>query len=63
MSELDEMRGKIQAVLLQYLGAIHAELIHSHDDVFLMDKILSLETDTCKIVVINKQTGEILCQS
>ena len=40
-SELEGIREKIQQILLQYMSAIHAELIHSHDDVFLTDKILS----------------------
>ena len=41
MSEA-ELKKEIQRVLLQYMEAIHAELIHSHDDVFLTDKILNL---------------------
>lgn len=38
--EVERMRDEIQRILLQYFSAIHAELIHSHDDVFLTDKIL-----------------------
>lgn len=37
-----ELQEKIQQVLLQYMSTIHAELIHSHDDVFLANKILAL---------------------
>ena len=39
---MKKLRKQIQQVLLQYLSAIHAELIHSHDEIFLTDKILSL---------------------
>jgi hypothetical protein len=42
VSKRSELREKIQQVLLQYMSAIHAELIHSHDDVFLTDKILQI---------------------
>ena len=35
-----ETHQKVQEIILQYLEAIHAQLIHSHDDVFLTDKIL-----------------------
>ena len=45
MKELQRVKEDIQVILLQYLGAIHAELIHSHDDVFLTDKILSIKID------------------
>lgn len=38
----EELRQRIQQILLQYMCAIHAELIHSHDDVFLTDRILTL---------------------
>jgi len=38
----DKIKQQIQEILLRYFAAIHAELIHSHDDVFLADKILSI---------------------
>ena len=37
-----ELKSQIQGLLLRYLSAIHAELIHSHDEVFLANKILAL---------------------
>jgi len=43
MSEIrDKVTEEIQGILLRYMSAIHAELIHSHDDVFLTEKILSI---------------------
>jgi len=36
------MREKIQRAILQYISASKAQMIHSHDDVFLTDKILAL---------------------
>jgi len=36
------MREKIQRAILQYISASKAQMIHSHDDVFLTDKILTL---------------------
>lgn len=41
MNEYERVQGDIQRLILRYLGAIHAELIHSHDDVFLANQILS----------------------
>jgi len=38
----DRVRAEMQGILLQYMSAIHAELIHSHDDVFLTNKILPI---------------------
>ena len=38
--QTERLREEMQRILLQYMGAIHAELIHSHDDVFLSNKIL-----------------------
>jgi len=35
------LREQVGTTLLQYMLAIHAELIHSHDDVFLTDQIIS----------------------
>jgi len=36
------MRVKIQEVILRYISASNAQMIHSHDDVFLTDKVLTL---------------------
>lgn len=40
MIKLDSAKQEVQRILLQYMSAIHAELIHSHDDVFLANKII-----------------------
>lgn len=43
MSEIrDKAMSQIGEILLHYFSVTHPQLIHSHDDVFLADKILAI---------------------
>ena len=54
------MRKELQGIILQYISASHAQLIHSHDDVFLTDKILSLlKEEIKKSLLIDEEIQKI----
>lgn len=48
-----EIGSETAGIILRYLLAIHAELIHSHDDVFLTNKILQF-LDSQGIVIADE---------
>ena len=51
MTEYEELKNEIHQVVMRYISVTHPRLIHSHDDVFLTNKILSIIAERCWLKV------------